>query len=315
VTESVAPLLLGLALGIQHAADADHVVAVATIVSRTRRARAAVAIGALWALGHTLMLAAVGLAVLVLGARIAPGLQAWGEGAVALMLLALGALRLAWVFRGADPVPAGHAVEPHAHAAEPDDHGLGKPRQHALEPHRHGAEPRDHAVEPHEHGAEPHHHGAEPHPAQAHVHPHHEAFHSHPHVHEGRVHRHPHLHPSRRLLAAMDSVGPAQALRSVAVGLVHGLGGSAPVVLVGLATMPGPAGVLAYLGAFGAGTAVGMGAVTWLLSAPWVLGGVRLEPWRRLVAAASGALCLVVGLYLGVQVGTDPALWGSPRQP
>jgi high-affinity nickel-transport protein len=289
VTESVAPLLLGLALGIQHAADADHLVAVATIVSRTRHAGAGVVIGALWALGHTLMLAVVGLAVLVLGARIAPGLQAWGEGAVALMLVALGALQLAWLFRGTDPVPAGHVVEPH-------DHVLEEPHDHGADSHDHGADSRDHG-------------------APAHVHARNEAFHSHPHVHEGRVHRHPHLHPSRRLLAAIESVGPAQALRSVAVGLVHGLGGSAPVVLVGLATMPGSAGALAYLGAFGAGTAVGMGAVTWLLTAPWALGGRRLEPWRRLVAAGSGALCLVVGVYLGVQVGADPGLWGSPRQP
>ena len=46
-------LLLGLLLGMRHAVDADHVVAVTTIVARERRLWAAPLIGALWGLGHT----------------------------------------------------------------------------------------------------------------------------------------------------------------------------------------------------------------------------------------------------------------------
>ena len=47
-------LALGLFLGFRHATDADHVVAVSTIVTRQPSTRAALRIGALWGLGHTL---------------------------------------------------------------------------------------------------------------------------------------------------------------------------------------------------------------------------------------------------------------------
>jgi cytochrome c biogenesis protein CcdA len=46
-------LALGFFLGMRHATDSDHVIAVTTIVSRARSARAALGIGALWGLGHS----------------------------------------------------------------------------------------------------------------------------------------------------------------------------------------------------------------------------------------------------------------------
>ena len=47
-------ILLGFFLGMRHATDADHVVAVTTIVSRERTVRHAAWLGALWGLGHTM---------------------------------------------------------------------------------------------------------------------------------------------------------------------------------------------------------------------------------------------------------------------
>jgi len=44
-------ICLGFFLGMRHATDADHVIAVSTIVSRERAVRSAVFIGALWGLG------------------------------------------------------------------------------------------------------------------------------------------------------------------------------------------------------------------------------------------------------------------------
>jgi high-affinity nickel permease len=46
-------VLLGFSLGMRHATDADHVVAVATIVSRERSLRGAALLGSLWGVGHT----------------------------------------------------------------------------------------------------------------------------------------------------------------------------------------------------------------------------------------------------------------------
>lgn len=47
-------LVLGFVLGMRHATDADHVVAISTIISRERHFRSAAWIGALWGAGHTL---------------------------------------------------------------------------------------------------------------------------------------------------------------------------------------------------------------------------------------------------------------------
>src|SRR5438094_869514 len=51
---------LGFVLGLQHATDADHLVAVATIVTRSRRFRDGVLVGVLWGLGHAVTLTLAG---------------------------------------------------------------------------------------------------------------------------------------------------------------------------------------------------------------------------------------------------------------
>ncbi len=83
-------LILSFLLGMRHATDADHVVAVTTIVSRQRSLPRAASIGALWGLGHTVTLLAVGGAMIVLGVAMPPWLGLTLELVVALMLVVLG---------------------------------------------------------------------------------------------------------------------------------------------------------------------------------------------------------------------------------
>ncbi|HTM00779.1 MAG TPA: hypothetical protein VL503_06605 [Candidatus Omnitrophota bacterium] len=61
-----APLLLGLALGMRHVLDADHLVAMSTIVTRERSIGRAALLGGAWGAGHSLSLFVIGL--LVIGA-------------------------------------------------------------------------------------------------------------------------------------------------------------------------------------------------------------------------------------------------------
>jgi hypothetical protein len=81
-------------LGMRHATDPDHIVAVTTIVSRERSVPKAAGIGVLWGIGHTITLLLVGGAIIVfkivLDARIGLSL----EFCVAIMLIVLGALNL-----------------------------------------------------------------------------------------------------------------------------------------------------------------------------------------------------------------------------
>jgi high-affinity nickel-transport protein len=78
----------------RHATDADHVVAVTTIVSNRSSLWNASAVGALWGIGHTVTILLVGGAIVVFRLTIPPRLGLAMEFAVALMLIALGAMNL-----------------------------------------------------------------------------------------------------------------------------------------------------------------------------------------------------------------------------
>jgi high-affinity nickel-transport protein len=91
-------LALGFLLGMRHATDPDHVVAVTTIVSQQRSLARAARTGVLWGLGHTATILLVGGAIIVLKVRLSgipPRLGLSLEFAVAVMLVVLGLLTLA----------------------------------------------------------------------------------------------------------------------------------------------------------------------------------------------------------------------------
>ena len=91
--ETTAPLgiaLLGLLMGMRHATDPDHVIAVTTIVSRERRLTAASRVGIVWGLGHTLTVLAVGAAIIIFKIAIPIRLGLAMEFAVAIVLILLG---------------------------------------------------------------------------------------------------------------------------------------------------------------------------------------------------------------------------------
>jgi high-affinity nickel-transport protein len=94
----VGPILfvtgLGLILGIRHSTDADHVVAISTIVSKQRSIRNAAFIGSVWGMGHTITIFIVGSLIILFGVEIPPRLGLSMEFSVALMLVLLGVLNL-----------------------------------------------------------------------------------------------------------------------------------------------------------------------------------------------------------------------------
>ncbi len=91
----LAALFFGFLLGIKHALDADHIVAVTTIVSRSGSVLRSAIVGLSWGLGHTLTLFAAGLAVLVFRLTIPDKLSLGREFAVGAMLVVLG-VPLVW---------------------------------------------------------------------------------------------------------------------------------------------------------------------------------------------------------------------------
>jgi hypothetical protein len=135
-------LFLGFFLGMRHATDADHVVAIATIVSREHSMAGSAVIGAAWGVGHTVTVMAVGAAIIVFGLVIPPQLGMSMEFAVGIMLVLLGVLTLTGM---------GSAVgAAHAHA--------GAPGRQELDVHDHLHAHGDY-VHRHPHGHDPSTHG------------------------------------------------------------------------------------------------------------------------------------------------------------
>ena len=119
----VSILLLGFFLGMRHATDPDHVIAVTTIVARQRRVGAAALIGVLWGIGHTLTMVAVGGAIIVFGVVIPPRLGLTMELSVALMLILLGLLNVAGIMRWITAIATPVHVHPHRHGDYAHSHG------------------------------------------------------------------------------------------------------------------------------------------------------------------------------------------------
>ena len=90
----IATLFLGFVLGMRHATDPDHIVAITTIVTKQRGIGKATLIGALWGLGHTLTIFIVGTVIILFRVTIPPRLGLSMEFAVAGMLVLLGILNL-----------------------------------------------------------------------------------------------------------------------------------------------------------------------------------------------------------------------------
>ena len=91
-------LTLGFLLGMRHATDPDHVVAVTTIVSQQRSLARAARTGMLWGIGHTGTILLVGGAIIALKLQvdgIPPRIGLSLELVVAVMLIVLGLLTLA----------------------------------------------------------------------------------------------------------------------------------------------------------------------------------------------------------------------------
>ena len=221
----LALLVFGFAMGMRHATEADHVVALSTILSRERSLRAAAPIGLSWGLGHTLTVGAVGTVILACGLIIPPRLGLFAEMAVAVMLVALGLynLRAPWPSHG------------NAHG---DEH------------------------------------------AQAHA----------------------------RVNAVRWSP------RSLAVGMVHGLAGSAAVALLALSAVHSVTWGIIYLVIFGAGTIAGMMLVTTAMAIPLLASAQRFARWQRGLVWLTGLGSVAFGLFLLYDIGIAHGLFTSHPQ-
>jgi ABC-type nickel/cobalt efflux system permease component RcnA len=238
---------LGLILGMRHSTDADHVVAISTIVSKQRSIRSAALIGSVWGLGHTITIFVVGSLIILFGVTIPPRLGLSMEFSVAIMLILLGILNLTGVMQRITTyfTPTSARV---SNARE------GAPLL---------------------------------------------------------------VMPSKgrgRIGTSLATIGLYQCIRPLAIGLVHGLAGSAAVALLVLSTIHNPYWATAYLIVFGIGTMIGMMCMTAAIAVPLTYAGDRFSKLSHYFGVASGMVSLCFGSFLVYQLGFLGGLFTSHPQ-
>jgi cytochrome c biogenesis protein CcdA len=133
-------LAVGFFLGMRHATDADHVIAITTIVTRQRSLRGAAWIGVLWGLGHTLTVALVGGAIILFTIVIPPRIGLAMEFAVGVMLVILGFLNLTGITQWVRDNVAPGSGPLHAHTHAHGDYAHAHLHGHGAENHGHREE-------------------------------------------------------------------------------------------------------------------------------------------------------------------------------
>ncbi|MBI1807902.1 MAG: sulfite exporter TauE/SafE family protein [Ignavibacteria bacterium] len=224
---------LGFILGLKHALDADHLVAVSTIVSERKGFWSSSLVGAFWGLGHTASLLVVGLIVIAFNVQIPEKIAQGMEFTVALMLIVLGTNVLRKLRRGA-------------------------------------------------------------------------TMHFHIHKHQHHIHMHPHLHESVDLHRHGDRVVHHHHVKigkkPFLVGMVHGMAGSAALMLLVLATISSRPLALLYIAIFGIGSVGGMFLMSMLIGLPFSFTSNH-ERLNNIVRMSAGIISLCFGLFYAWQVG------------
>jgi ABC-type nickel/cobalt efflux system permease component RcnA len=132
---------VGFVMGLRHALDPDHVVAVTTLASQKAGVARTSLVGAFWGLGHATSLGLAGGAILALRLSVPSAVSDALESVVAVMLVILGVLALRRALRfslHAHPHAHDGATHVHFHAHRPEEaRGLAPVADHARSGHDH----------------------------------------------------------------------------------------------------------------------------------------------------------------------------------
>ena len=133
---------IGFFLGMRHATDPDHVIAVSTIVSREHNVKRSALIGAAWGIGHTLTILAVGGAIILFRITLSPHTGLTMELAVGVMLIVLGLKNLRGLLHWSGQNIAGSRVvsdqapQYHSHGDYVHAHAQAREHGHPHDPQR-----------------------------------------------------------------------------------------------------------------------------------------------------------------------------------
>ncbi len=225
-------LALGFILGIKHAIEPDHVIAVSTIASKSKKLWHSSLAGVFWGIGHTLTLFIVGIIVILMKGEIPEKLAMSLEFLVGIMLVYLG-VKTIISFKN---------------------------------------------------------------------------VHVHQHQHDGELHKHVHSHQNSGEHDHQHEHKKASYVKSMLIGLVHGLAGSGAMVLLTMSTVKNVGEAAIYIFIFGAGTVIGMLFFTTIIGIPFVLSKKRGNISGTL-GIATGVISTIFGLYYMYNLGVNEGLF------
>lgn len=223
---------LGFVLGIKHAIEPDHVIAVSTIASQSKKLVRSSLAGIFWGIGHTATLFIIGIVLILMKGEIPEKWAMSLEFLVGIMLVYLGITTIL-TFKNI-----------HVHKQEQD--------------------------------------------GELHKHVH---FHDHSGTHE---HNHQHKKVSY--------------LKSMLIGLVHGLAGSGAMIVLTMSTVNSAWEAAIYIMIFGAGTVIGMLVFTTIIGIPFVFSAKKLS-LNKSLTQVTGVISTVFGIYYMYNLGVTEGLF------
>lgn len=119
-------------------------------------------------------------------------------------------------------------------------------------------------------------------------------IHAHTHTHEGHTHTHIHMHVDEASESSHHRFSP----RSVVVGMVHGLAGSAALMFLIVSTIPSTGVALLYILIFGIGSIGGMIVMSFLIGLPFHFTADRFNVLNKTIRLCAGVFSLGLGFFI-----------------
>ena len=128
-------------------------------------------------------------------------------------------------------------------------------------------------------------------------------LHFHSHEHGGHPHAHPHIHEHGSVDEKNTHHGFKFSPRSLIIGMIHGLAGSAGMMLLYLTTIETQTLKLIYILVFGIGSIAGMMIMSFLVGLPFHFTVKNLNRFNSVLQAVAGFVSVGIGLYIIYEKG------------
>ena len=135
-------------------------------------------------------------------------------------------------------------------------------------------------------------------------------LHFHTHEHGAREHVHPHIHA----VGQKDENGTHHGLkfspRALLIGMIHGLAGSAALMLLVIPTIESKTVGLLYIIIFGVGSIGGMILMSFLVGLPFHFTAKRFNRFNYALQSVAGLVSIALGLMIIYEKGVTEGLFG-----